>query len=74
MNSGKEVASLVLVFLLVGACAGHCEGVQCGVDKGYAEHACKEAGLEYSSHTKKDGHLYATCADRANEPVLKKVW
>lgn len=74
MDLGKEVAALVLIFFLVGAFSGHCEGVQCGVDKGYAEHTCKEAGLGYSSHTEKDGHLYATCVDRSNDLLVKKVW
>lgn len=67
-------AGVALLLFILGALAGHCEGVQCGIDKGHAEHACGENGLAYSSHERKNGHLYATCIDRTNEPTLKKVW
>lgn len=67
-------AMLALLAVTILCVFAHVIGHLGGMAHGYAQHVCRDHGLEYVSHMDREGHRFATCIDRQGTPIIQQVW
>jgi hypothetical protein len=67
-------AMLALLAVTILCVFAHVIGYLGGMAHGYAQHVCRDHGLEYVSHMDREGHRFATCIDRQGTPIIQQVW